>query len=226
MPPCSGSASNTSQWWPAQLEVVRRRHAGRPGADHGHACVRCRAPSATGSARGRRPRGPDRRSTDASRGWRWRCRPPRGGSASRTVRGRRARGWRGREATASGSASPPPSCPSVFCFRYPGMSTRVGHLNWHGGRQYASWSLKMSSRTMRRFSTTRSEWVVMTIPSSMALSRTRSGCRRALRPRPCRCGTRRTARAWARSTASGSRFRGPGRPGGWSVPPRPRPRRR
>jgi hypothetical protein len=46
------------------------------------------------------------------------------------------------------------------------MSTRVGHLNWHGGRQYASWSEKMSSRTMRRFSMTRSEWVVMTIPSA------------------------------------------------------------
>ena len=45
------------------------------------------------------------------------------------------------------------------------MSTRVGHLNWQGGRQYASWSLKISSRTMRRFSMTRSEWVVMTIPS-------------------------------------------------------------
>ena len=45
------------------------------------------------------------------------------------------------------------------------MSTRVGHLNWHGGRQYASWSLKISSRTIRRFSMTRSEWVVMTIPS-------------------------------------------------------------
>ncbi len=47
------------------------------------------------------------------------------------------------------------------------MSTRVGHLNWQGGRQYASWSLKMSSSTMRRFSMTRSEWVVMTIPSAM-----------------------------------------------------------
>ena len=47
------------------------------------------------------------------------------------------------------------------------MSTRVGHLNWHGGRQYASWSLKISSRTMRRFSMTRSEWVVMTIPSAI-----------------------------------------------------------
>jgi hypothetical protein len=49
------------------------------------------------------------------------------------------------------------------------MSTRVGHLNWHGGRQYASWSLKMSSSTMRRFSMTRSEWVVMTMPGSICV---------------------------------------------------------
>ena len=49
------------------------------------------------------------------------------------------------------------------------MSTRVGHLNWQGGRQYASWSLKMSSRTIRRFSISRSEWVVMTIPGSMVV---------------------------------------------------------
>ena len=49
------------------------------------------------------------------------------------------------------------------------MSTRVGHLNWQGGRQYASWSLKISSSTMRLFSISRSEWVVMTIPSAMVV---------------------------------------------------------
>ena len=40
--------------------------------------------------------------------------------------------------------------PSVFAFRKPGMSMWLGHLFWHGGRQYALWSLKISSRLVLR----------------------------------------------------------------------------
>ena len=48
---------------------------------------------------------------------------------------------------------------SALALRKPGMSMWLGHLFWHGGRQYALWSLKISSRLVRRSRRTSSVWV-------------------------------------------------------------------
>ena len=48
------------------------------------------------------------------------------------------------------------------------MSMWLGHLFWQGGRQYALWSLKISSRLVRRSRRTSSVWVWTTIPCSHA----------------------------------------------------------
>ena len=66
--------------------------------------------------------------------------------------------------------------PSAFCFRKPGMSMWLGHLFWHGGRQYALWSLKISSRLVRRRRRTSSVWVWTTIPSSHVREHEIGGC--------------------------------------------------
>ena len=55
---------------------------------------------------------------------------------------------------------------SAFALRKPGMSMWLGHLFWHGGRQYALWSEKISSRLVRRSRRSSSVWVWTIIPSS------------------------------------------------------------
>ena len=52
------------------------------------------------------------------------------------------------------------SSPSAFALRKPGMSMWLGHLFWHGGRQYALWSLKISSRLVLRSRRISSVWVL------------------------------------------------------------------
>ena len=56
--------------------------------------------------------------------------------------------------------------PSVFALRKPGMSMWLGHLFWQGGRQYALWSLKMSSRFVLRTWRSRGVCVWTTIPAA------------------------------------------------------------
>ena len=46
------------------------------------------------------------------------------------------------------------------------MSMWLGHLFWQGGRQYALWSLKISSRLVRRSRRSSSVWVWTTMPAS------------------------------------------------------------
>ncbi len=58
--------------------------------------------------------------------------------------------------------------PSVLAFRKPGMSMWLGHLFWHGGRQYALWSEKISSRLVLRIWRRRGVWVATTMPGSAA----------------------------------------------------------
>ena len=55
---------------------------------------------------------------------------------------------------------------SALALRKPGMSMWLGHLFWHGGRQYALWSEKISSRLVRRSRRISSVWVWTTIPAS------------------------------------------------------------
>ena len=55
---------------------------------------------------------------------------------------------------------------SAFALRKPGMSMWLGHLFWHGGRQYALWSEKMSSRFVLRSRRSSSVWVRTTMPAS------------------------------------------------------------
>ena len=55
---------------------------------------------------------------------------------------------------------------SAFALRKPGMSMWLGHLFWHGGRQYALWSEKISSRLVRRSRRISSVWVWTTMPAS------------------------------------------------------------
>ena len=55
---------------------------------------------------------------------------------------------------------------SALALRKPGMSMWLGHLFWHGGRQYALWSLKISSRFVRRSRRTSSVCVSTFIPGS------------------------------------------------------------
>ena len=55
---------------------------------------------------------------------------------------------------------------SALALRKPGMSMWLGHLFWHGGRQYALWSEKISSRFVRRSRRISSVWVWTTMPSS------------------------------------------------------------
>ncbi len=57
---------------------------------------------------------------------------------------------------------------SALALRKPGMSMWLGHLFWHGGRQYALWSLKISSRLVRRSRRSSSVWVWTTMPGSAA----------------------------------------------------------
>jgi hypothetical protein len=49
-------------------------------------------------------------------------------------------------------------------------------LFWHGGRQYALWSLKMSSRFVRRRRRTSSVWVWTFIPASAFREQLIGGC--------------------------------------------------
>ena len=65
---------------------------------------------------------------------------------------------------------------SALAFRKPGMSMWLGHLFWHGGRQYALWSLKISSRLVRRSRRTSSVWVWTFIPSSHEREHEIGGC--------------------------------------------------
>ena len=57
---------------------------------------------------------------------------------------------------------------SALAFRKPGMSMWLGHLFWQGGRQYALWSLKISSRLVRRIRRSSSVWVRTTMSGSAA----------------------------------------------------------
>src|SRR5919206_2810712 len=59
--------------------------------------------------------------------------------------------------------------PSALALRKPGMSIWLGHLFWQGGRQYALWSEKISSRFVRRRRRTSSVWVSTFIPGSHVL---------------------------------------------------------
>ena len=56
------------------------------------------------------------------------------------------------------------------------MSMWLGHLFWHGGRQYALWSLKISSRFVRRSRRTSSVWVWTFIPASHVREHEIGGC--------------------------------------------------
>ena len=66
--------------------------------------------------------------------------------------------------------------PSAFALRKPGMSMWLGHLFWQGGRQYALWSEKISSRLVRRSRRTSSVWVRTTIPASARREQEIGGC--------------------------------------------------
>ena len=48
------------------------------------------------------------------------------------------------------------------------MSMWLGHLFWQGGRQYALWSLKISSRLVLRIRRSSSVWVRTTMSGSAA----------------------------------------------------------
>jgi hypothetical protein len=65
---------------------------------------------------------------------------------------------------------------SALALRKPGMSMWLGHLFWHGGRQYALWSLKISSRFVARSRRTCSVWVWTTIPASARWLHEIGGC--------------------------------------------------
>ena len=65
---------------------------------------------------------------------------------------------------------------SALAFRKPGMSMWLGHLFWQGGRQYALWSLKMSSRFVRRSRRSSSVWVWTFISGSHAREHEIGGC--------------------------------------------------
>jgi hypothetical protein len=65
---------------------------------------------------------------------------------------------------------------SAFCLRNPGMSMWLGHLFWHGGRQYALWSEKISSRLVFRRRRTSSVCVCTFIPSSHVREHEIGGC--------------------------------------------------
>ena len=56
------------------------------------------------------------------------------------------------------------------------MSMWLGHLFWHGGRQYALWSLKISSRFVRRRRRTSSVWVLTTMSGSARCEQLIGGC--------------------------------------------------
>ena len=115
---------------------------------------------------------------------------------------------------------------SALALRKPGMSMWLGHLFWQGGRQYALWSLKISSRFVRRSRRSSSVWV-WTFISGSHVARARD--RRVLLAldlddaHPAGAEAR---AAWARSTGSGSRSRCRGRPRGSSGPRSPRRRGR
>ncbi len=66
--------------------------------------------------------------------------------------------------------------PSALAFRKPGMSIWLGHLFWQGGRQYALWSLKISSRFVRRSRRISSVWVWTFMPSSHEREQLIGGC--------------------------------------------------
>ena len=66
--------------------------------------------------------------------------------------------------------------PSAFALRKPGMSMWLGHLFWQGGRQYALWSLKISSRFVRRRRRTSSVWVWTFISGSHVREQEIGGC--------------------------------------------------
>src|SRR4051795_566662 len=65
---------------------------------------------------------------------------------------------------------------SAFAFRKPGISMWLGHLFWQGGRQYALWSEKISSRFVRRRRRTSSVCVWTFIPSSHDREHEIGGC--------------------------------------------------
>ena len=65
---------------------------------------------------------------------------------------------------------------SALALRKPGMSMWLGHLFWHGGRQYALWSLKISSRFVRRRRRTSSVWVWTFISGSHVREHEIGGC--------------------------------------------------
>ena len=56
------------------------------------------------------------------------------------------------------------------------MSMWLGHLFWQGGRQYALWSQKISSRFVRRRRRTSSVWVLTTMSGSAAREQLIGGC--------------------------------------------------
>ena len=66
--------------------------------------------------------------------------------------------------------------PSAFALRKPGMSMWLGHLFWQGGRQYALWSLKISSRFVRRSRRIVSVWVWTFISGSHVREQEIGGC--------------------------------------------------
>jgi hypothetical protein len=66
--------------------------------------------------------------------------------------------------------------PSALALRKPGMSMWLGHLFWQGGRQYALWSEKISSRFVRRRRRTSSVCVWTYIPSSHVREHEIGGC--------------------------------------------------
>jgi hypothetical protein len=56
------------------------------------------------------------------------------------------------------------------------MSMWLGHLFWQGGRQYALWSEKISSRLVRRRRRTSSVWVWTFISGSHRREHEIGGC--------------------------------------------------